>query len=84
MGIASGYFAKNLWFLVNFRLKISRTPFFCTTFVLSLHETSKMLRIKKLDIFVLKSFCMLFMGTFFICPLHLYDAVFYGGMWTKW
>ena len=26
-----------------------------------------MLRIKKLDIFVLKSFCMLFMGTFFIC-----------------
>ena len=28
MGIASGYFAKNLWFLVNFRLKISRTPFF--------------------------------------------------------
>ena len=23
-----GYFAKNLWFLVNFRLKISRTPFF--------------------------------------------------------
>ena len=67
MGIASGYFAKNLWFLVNFRLKISRTPFFCTTFVLSLHETSKMLRIKKLDIFVLKSFCMLFMGTFFIC-----------------
>jgi lipopolysaccharide export system permease protein len=32
-----------------------------------LHETSKMLRIKKLDIFILKSFCMLFMGTFFIC-----------------
>ena len=26
-----------------------------------------MLRIKKLDIFVLKSFCLLFMGTFFIC-----------------
>ena len=26
-----------------------------------------MLRIKKLDIFILKSFCMLFMGTFFIC-----------------
>ncbi|MGI6864171.1 LptF/LptG family permease [Bacteroides sp. KG156] len=26
-----------------------------------------MLRIKKLDIFVLKSFCTLFMGTFFIC-----------------
>lgn len=26
-----------------------------------------MLRIKKLDIFILKSFCTLFMGTFFIC-----------------
>ena len=26
-----------------------------------------MLRIKKLDIFILKSFCMLFAGTFFIC-----------------
>ena len=26
-----------------------------------------MLRIKKLDIFILKCFCMLFMGTFFIC-----------------
>ena len=26
-----------------------------------------MLRIKKLDIFILKSFCLLFMGTFFIC-----------------
>ena len=26
-----------------------------------------MLRIKKLDIFVLKSFCLLFAGTFFIC-----------------
>ncbi|RGM50395.1 MULTISPECIES: LptF/LptG family permease [Bacteroides] len=26
-----------------------------------------MLRIKKLDIFILKSFCMLFIGTFFIC-----------------
>lgn len=26
-----------------------------------------MLRIKKLDIFVLKSFCLLFIGTFFIC-----------------
>ena len=26
-----------------------------------------MLRIKKLDIFILKSFCMLFMATFFIC-----------------
>lgn len=26
-----------------------------------------MLRIKKLDIFILKSFCVLFMGTFFIC-----------------
>lgn len=31
------------------------------------YETSNMLRIKKLDIFVLKSFCMLFAGTFFIC-----------------
>ena len=30
-------------------------------------KRSKMLRHKKLDIFVLKSFCMLFMGTFFIC-----------------
>ena len=28
---------------------------------------SKMLRIKKLDIFILKSFCLLFVGTFFIC-----------------
>ncbi|MBR6538552.1 MAG: LptF/LptG family permease, partial [Bacteroides sp.] len=26
-----------------------------------------MLRIKKLDIFILKSFCLLFLGTFFIC-----------------
>ncbi len=26
-----------------------------------------MLRVKKLDIFILKSFCLLFMGTFFIC-----------------
>ena len=26
-----------------------------------------MLRIKKLDIFILKSFCLLFVGTFFIC-----------------
>lgn len=26
-----------------------------------------MLRIKKLDIFILKSFCLLFTGTFFIC-----------------
>lgn len=27
----------------------------------------RMLRIKKLDIFILKSFCLLFLGTFFIC-----------------
>ena len=33
----------------------------------SLHELSIMLRIKKLDIFILKSFCLLFLGTFFIC-----------------
>ena len=32
-----------------------------------MHDTNKMLRIKKLDIFILKSFCLLFVGTFFIC-----------------
>lgn len=32
-----------------------------------MHDTKKMLRIKKLDIFILKSFCLLFVGTFFIC-----------------
>ena len=46
---------------------LSLLSVFCATFVRLLHETSKMLRIKKLDIFILKSFCMLFMGTFFIC-----------------
>ncbi len=32
-----------------------------------MHEPIKMLRIKKLDIFIVKSFFMLFIGTFFIC-----------------
>jgi lipopolysaccharide export system permease protein len=32
-----------------------------------MHEPIKMLRIKKLDIFIVKSFLMLFIGTFFIC-----------------
>lgn len=32
-----------------------------------MHEPIKMLRIKKLDIFILKSFLLLFVGTFFIC-----------------
>ena len=32
-----------------------------------MHEPIKMLRIKKLDIFIVKSFMMLFVGTFFIC-----------------
>lgn len=32
-----------------------------------MHDTNKMLRIKKLDIFIFKSFCLLFVGTFFIC-----------------
>ncbi|EJW93692.1 permease YjgP/YjgQ family protein [gut metagenome] len=32
-----------------------------------MYELGIMLRIKKLDIFILKSFCMLFLGTFFIC-----------------
>ncbi len=32
-----------------------------------MHEPIKMLRIKKLDIFIVKSFLMLFVGTFFIC-----------------
>ena len=32
-----------------------------------MYEISNMLRIKKLDIFILKSFCLLFVGTFFIC-----------------
>ena len=32
-----------------------------------MHDTNKMLRVKKLDIFILKSFCLLFVGTFFIC-----------------
>ena len=34
-----------------------------------------MLRIKKLDIFVLKSFLLLFAGTFFHLSVHLHDAV---------
>lgn len=32
-----------------------------------MHEFIKMLRIRKLDIFIVKSFLMLFIGTFFIC-----------------
>lgn len=32
-----------------------------------MHEPIKMLRIKKLDIFIVKSFLLLFIGTFFIC-----------------
>lgn len=32
-----------------------------------MHEPIKMLRIKKLDMFIVKSFLMLFIGTFFIC-----------------
>ena len=32
-----------------------------------MYDTNKMLRINKLDIFILKSFCLLFVGTFFIC-----------------
>ena len=32
-----------------------------------MHEPIKMLRIKKLDIFIVKSFFMRFIGTFFIC-----------------
>lgn len=35
--------------------------------MLSSHGMNNMLRIKKLDIFILKSFGLLFMGTFFIC-----------------
>ncbi len=40
--------------------------FFCATFAGALY-TIKMLRIKKLDIFILKSFLLIFAGTFFIC-----------------
>ena len=32
-----------------------------------MHELIKMLRIKRLDIFIIKSFLLLFVGTFFIC-----------------
>ncbi len=32
-----------------------------------MHDEFKMLRIKKLDIFIVKSFLLLFIGTFFIC-----------------
>lgn len=32
-----------------------------------MHELIKMLRIRKLDIFIVKSFALLFVGTFFIC-----------------
>ena len=39
---------------------------FCETF---------MLQIKKLDIFILKSFCLLFAGTFFIC-LFIFEMQF--------
>ena len=67
MGISGRYSAENVRFLVNFRYKNFPHSLFYANFVSSLHETSKMLRIKKLDIFILKSFCMLFMGTFFIC-----------------
>ncbi len=37
--------------------------YFCIPFLFCI----RMLRIKKLDIFILKSFCLLFTGTFFIC-----------------
>ena len=57
-----------MWFLVNFQLKTFCTPFFCANFASQSYETnSKMLRIKKIDIFIVKSFLLLFVGTFFIC-----------------